>query len=92
MKIRTEFHMAGFTRLCRELEAGAREAAHEAALDYGRIFTKAAIDWTPPSGGGEMDPASRERKRKTARKRGSAGILWALNLPSPAITVPAANL
>ena len=52
MKIRTEFHMAGFTRLCRELEAGAREAAHEAALDYGRIFTKAAIDWTPPSGGG----------------------------------------
>lgn len=92
MKIRTEFHMAGFTRLCRELEAGAREAAHEAALDYGRIFTKAAIDWTPPSGGGKMDPASRERKRKTARKRGSAGILWALNLPSPAITVPAANL
>lgn len=52
MKVRSEFNMAGFTRLCRELEAGAQEAAHEAALDYGRIFTKAAIDWTPPSGGG----------------------------------------
>lgn len=91
MKVRSEFNMAGFTRLCRELEAGAQEAAHEAALDYGRIFTKAAIDWTPPSGGEETAPASRERKRKTARKRGSAGILWALNLPSPAITVPAAN-
>ena len=91
MKVRSEFNMAGFTRLCRELEAGAQEAAHEAALDYGRIFTKAAIDWTPPSGGGRMAPASREPKRKTARKRGSAGILWALNLPSPAITVPAAN-
>lgn len=37
-------NMAGFHRLCRELEAGAQEAAHEAALDYGRIFTKAAID------------------------------------------------
>ena len=44
MKVRSEFNMAGFTRLCRELEAGAQEAAHEAALDYGRIFTKAAID------------------------------------------------
>ena len=41
MKVRSEFNMAGFTRLCRELEAGAQEAAHEAALDYGRIFTKA---------------------------------------------------
>lgn len=92
MKIRTEFHMAGFTRLCRELEAGAREAAHEAALDYGRIFTKAAIDWTPPSGGGRNGSRVQGAEAKTARKRGSAGILWALNLPSPAITVPAANL
>ena len=35
MKTSAKFNMAGFTRLCRDLESGANEAAHEAALDYG---------------------------------------------------------
>lgn len=83
--------MAGFSRLCHDLESGANEAAHEAALDYGRIFTKEAIDWTPPSGGGKMAPASRGRKQRTAKKRGSGGTLWDPNLPSPAITAGTAN-
>jgi len=51
MKTRATINTTQFVQLCRDLNSGAAEAAHEAALDYGRIFTKAAIDWTPPSGG-----------------------------------------
>lgn len=52
MKTFAKFNMTGFTSLLQELGSGANEAAHEATLDSGRIFVKAAIDWTPPSGGG----------------------------------------
>lgn len=72
MKTRANFNMAGFTRLCRDLESGANEAAHEAALDYGRIFTKGAIDWTPPSGGG----TGRHVQGAEAKNRQETRIRW----------------
>lgn len=73
MMTNAKFNLAGFARLCRDLDSGAEQASHEAALDYGRIFTKEAIDWTPPSGGGK---GGARIQGAEARNRQETRIRW----------------
>lgn len=73
MKVKADWDLGRWLRMCRAMQSGADGAGKDAALDYGKLFTKAAIDWTPPSGGGRTGARVSGAE---ARNRQETRIRW----------------